>query len=181
MAMETVEGQVALGDKLWFIGSPAGSTKCLIIAHGGKLHDNGSFTVPQGVRIRFAGHRGKSLNTSSRTAVLSPTSMKETFGAGATCPDYSLAKFVGHPERMDYVGLRGLQTSRAATDPNDCPHIVSVRSRSFFSAHTKLMDLSEVVRLVIAHEPRIDTVVVNACRGESDSVLTLMKAAVFGV
>lgn len=86
--------------------------------------------------------------------------------------DLSLVKFVGgHGDRTDYVGLRSLQLEKGA----GCPHIVSIRNRSFAS---KCVSLSEVVTAVLAHKPGISTFLVNCCRGESDSRWTRIKAAV---
>lgn len=82
---------------------------------------------------------------------------------------------------MDYIGLRALQHERLELKPNNCPHIVTIRSRSFITGNSKIVKLSEVVKLVKDHNAEIDTILVNACRGENDSILTLMKAALRGV
>ena len=178
MPMQEVEGQVALGDKLWFIPSPAGSTKCLIIAHGGKLHGDGTFKTE--MTIKFAAKEKSSLSTSSANAIYGESFKAEVIGPGGDCIDYSLAKFVGHPEKMDYVGLASMMRNRVGAQ-GDCPNIVTIRNRSFITGNSKVVHLSEVQTLVKGHDSKIDTLLVNACRGESDSVLGLMKASVFGV
>ena len=180
MAMTHVEGQEKLSDQVYFIPSPAdGTTKCLIIAHGGKLHGDGTFSVPGGLTIKFAAPSGKALQTSSRTAIMAQSFNQSVCGPGALCPDYSLAKFIGHPERMDYVGLRALQEEQLDAN-HTCPHIVTIAHRSFFKGYSKLVKLSEVAALVHQRDKTIDRLLVNACRGETDSILALMKATLFG-
>ena len=178
MPMQEVEGQVALGDKLWFIPSPAQSTECLVIAHGGKLHGDGTFKAE--MTIKFAAKEGKSLMTSSTHALYGESFKGEVIGSGGTCIDYSLAKFVGHPEKMDYVGLRKMMHNRINAN-GGCPNIVTIRNRSFITGNSKVVHLSEVQSLVKGHDSRINTLLVNACRGESDSWLGMLKASVFGV
>ncbi len=177
MPMEQVAGQVPLGEKLWFIPSPAKSDKCLIIAHGGKLHGDGTFKTE--MTIKFATKENTSLKTSSVDA-LHGSFKSEEIGEGGTCINYSLAKFIGHPEKMDYVGLLKLMKGKI-TSGTDCPNVVTIRNRSFISGNSKVVHLKEVQDLVKAHDSSIKTLLVNACRGESDSVLGLMKATVFGV
>ena len=177
--MTQVEAQVDFHDKLTWIPSPIESTRCLIIAHGGKLRGDGTFTVPANVTIRFAVSHGSSLPTSANTALGTQT-FKHKYTSGADCVDYSLAKFVGHPNTDTYITLRNAQTNRLELKPNDCPHIVSIRHRSFINAHSKLINLSEVVAAVRQYQPTIDTFLVNACRVEENGILALMKAAVFG-
>ncbi len=178
MAMQTVAGQVELGDKLWFIPSPAGSKECLVIAHGGKLHGDGTFTAQ--MTIKFAAKATKSLMTSSAHALYGESFKGEEVKSGGTCLDYSLAKFVGHPEKMDYVGLANMMKNRHGSKGN-CPNLVTIRNRSFITGNSKLVKLSEVQSLVKGHDSSIDTLLVNACRGENDSWVSMIKASVFGV
>ncbi len=178
--MTQVEGQVDFHDKLTWIPSPVESTRCLIIAHGGKLRGDGKFKVPADVEIRFAVGHGGYLPTSANTA-LNSQAFPHRFTAGEDCQDYSLAKFVGHPSTDSYITLRNAQWGRLHLKPDNCPHIVSIRHRAFLKGYSKLITLSEVVEAVRQYRPQIDIFLVNACRGESDGILGLMKAAVFGV
>ncbi len=179
--MAKVQGQDDFHEKLTWIPSPIASTHCLIIAHGGKLLGDGTFKVPANVTIRFAVEHGKSLPTSANTALGSQKfKQKHNVTQGTDCHNYSLAKFVGHPNTDTYTTLRNAQSNRLIAKPNDCPHIVSIRHRSFIKGYSKLINLSEVVTAVLTYEPTIDTFLVNSCRGEHGGILELMKAAVFG-
>ena len=177
--MTRVDGQVDFHDKLTWIPSPIASTRCLIMAHGGKLKGDGTFTVPPDVTISFAVAHGRKVSTSANTAV-GTQSFDHEYAAGTKCVDYSLAKYLGHPGVDNYITVRNAQINRVVMYPHDCPHIVSIRHRAFLKGYSKLIHLSEVVTAVRAHDSSIDTFLVNACRVEEDGVLGLLKAAVFG-
>jgi len=179
MAMKLVEGQVALGDYLWFIPSPAKSDKCLVIAHGGKLHGDTTFKAE--MTIKFAVRAGLKLKTSAKTALMGQSFNQETVRPGGDCTDYSLAKFIGHPDKSDYVSLLQIMKDRMRSSNGDCPNVVTIRNRSFLKGYSKLIKLSEVQALVKQHDSEITTLLVNACRGENDSQLKLMTATIFGV
>lgn len=188
MPLARTANQETIGDKLYFFRSPRpGETTCTIIAHGGKLHGDTTFTLPANVSVSFFVPDSQALQTNmlfnvkyaGDDAMMRP--LPPITGPG-NCPDYSLAKFAGkhNTAKSSYVDMNRYMQERLNQSPHTCPHLVSIRSRSLFKGYSKIVKLSEVITAVLGHEPSINLFYVAACRGHHLSYRTLLHARVFG-
>jgi len=194
MPMARAGNQEAIGDYLYFFRSPvAGTRQCLIFGHAGWVPRLGDkFTLPAGITLNFRSWHG-SPNTSNPTRevltggprfdrdaqrmatqgkaarMLLDNHEKKDFVGGESVCNYIIVKGLGkhwdkkNPNDSSYMSISGTMNTRAAANGN-CPHFVSVRSRSFWGSE-KYQLLGGVINAVVAHEPAVNQFIMAGCRG----------------
>lgn len=174
MPMAAAGNQVPLGDKLYFFTSPVATDKCLIWGHGGLLHGDGMYNLPEGLTIHYYVPHGQPRVSNPTMGIRAGTLGQEpghhTAGPAAI-PNYTLRKGVGSGWSGEAFSYHDIE--RKMNDNGDyvngvggdwCPHVVSVRRR--FKLIGKSINLGEIIDAVIAHDPNITQFYYGACRGD---------------
>ncbi len=177
--------QADLGDMVTFIQSAANpnSQQCLIIAHGGLLATtrptqfwtsvNLHFSVPHDTSHDLHAYAQIQVNQFADRDRDESEEAGLYFPAGTLCFNYSLKKYLGgHGSDYNYVQYQGHMGNGAWA-----PHVVSIRNRRTLGS-TKTVLLSEVVDLVLDHQPTIKDMYCTNCRNAVGYVRTL-KAQLF--
>lgn len=173
--MDHASNQEAIGEKLFFFRSfKENQRSCLIFAHGGHLHGDGTFQVPSSTTLKFyQKEHGKAVVTNPWRAITGTPSesQMETVKGGILIPNYSLGKGVGSHWEGDTITYKQLE-ERQRSQGGDrlahwAPHIVTVRRR--FRCLGRLITLADTIPAILKHEPSITTIYICACRGDHTS------------
>jgi hypothetical protein len=200
--MPRAGNQIELSPKLYFFNSPvANTTKCLIWAHSGLLHGDGTYPLAAGLRMRYYVRPGDVREVSPAAGIQAGNAAihaRYTDAGPMAIPNYTLTKALGSGlnEAFSYhdvqrnmntnAGAVGAERARRGGQPaidEWCPHVVSVRRR--FRCLGKTVQLGEVIDAVLAHNDAITDFYLGGCRGDLSrrpvrSFLTRAAIEVFG-
>src|SRR5262249_9928989 len=116
---KTPAAATKVGSNCYLFKSITNSVDCLISAHGGFMAENRSFTVPDGVTIRFYVEHGASLCDPgvvkfATFSLLSKAVVNEEFTGGESCRGYLLSKYQGA-----HAGESGTETVETYNQVHD--------------------------------------------------------------
>lgn len=158
---------------LYLIGDTAGATECYIDAHGGNYSadyvlDNRTFTVPQGVHVKFfqpAGYAFGCFKAELRSGAPQQHggTGDQDYDGGDDCPNYMLTKFQGRhsglgdqavqDQELDYEGFQAIAADAGIV-------LATVRNRWFHAGITLKSAIQDIRKAV----PSITTFNCMFCR-----------------
>ena len=108
MAVERIE----IGSYAYLFKSSTDRVNCVISAHGGYIFENRSFTVPNGVSLKFFAYHGNASMDEGLSTVLdrlAEVQPVETLGENQVSKNYLLTKFQGRhgEENETYESIMG--------------------------------------------------------------------------
>ena len=155
MAVEQIE----IGRYVYLFKSSTDSVNCVISAHGGYIFENRSFTVPNGVALKFfANHGNAAMDAGMSTFLnkLAGAQPVETLVANQVCKNYLLTK---------YQGRHGEENETYATIMRDVDGIDTARQ--------KWMDRIDKAKQEGGKEATLNSYLLSLAKISGASVITI--------